>query len=293
MSGMTLERLGGRAPQVAVLTIAHRRHDHLIAQVGGLSLGGRPPDLHVVVAMRDEDLARNRVPITTDRWPTLIRSTPAAQKGLPLAAARNLAAEVAIDAGATVLIFLDVDCIPGPKMVETYAEAVLAARRPSPALWCGDVGYLSPPPSTGYPLSGLASLATFREDRPVLAPRTAQDEPRFELFWSLSFAMSAADFTTSGGFCPRYVGYGAEDTDFAQVVRAAGGSMTWLGGATAYHQYHESHSPPVQHVEAVVRNANLFHERWGWWPMEGWLEAFATRGLVRREGAEAMWVVAR
>lgn len=288
---MTLERMGGRAPEVAVLTIAHRRHDALIAQVGGLSLGSRPPDLHVVVAMRDEDLARNRVPITTDRWPTLIRSAPAAAKGLPLAAARNQAAQVAIDAGSTVLIFLDVDCIAGPRLVEIYAEAVLAARRPSPALWCGDIGYLPPQPVTGYPLNGLASLATFPDGCPVLPMRTVQDEPRFEVFRSASFAMSAADFTASGGFCPRYVGYGGEDIDFAQVVKAAGGSMTWLGGATAYHQHHESQSPPD--VEAVVRNANVFHERWGWWPMEGWLETFATRGLAKREGAESMWVVAR
>ena len=34
----------------------------------------------------------------------------------------------------------------------------------------------------------------------------------------------------------------------------------------------------------------VFADRWGWWPMQGWLDAFAERGLVRREGAG--WVAA-
>ena len=46
-----------------------------------------------------------------------------------------------------------------------------------------------------------------------------------------------------------------------------------------------SSDPPVEHVADIVRNANLFHERWGWWPMAGWLEAFDARGLAHlRDG---------
>ena len=31
----------------------------------------------------------------------------------------------------------------------------------------------------------------------------------------------------------------------------------------------------------IVRNARYFQRRWQRWPMEGWLRAFADRGLIR------------
>ena len=51
----------------------------------------------------------------------------------------------------------------------------------------------------------------------------------YELFWSLSFALTAATWRRIGGVCDRYYGYGAEDTDFAQTARAAGVPMRWVG----------------------------------------------------------------
>ena len=46
----------------------------------------------------------------------------------------------------------------------------------------------------------------------------------------------------------------------------------------------------MQHLDDILRNAAIFHRRWGWWPMEGWLDAFAERGLARyaTEGWEAV-----
>ncbi|HYH73989.1 MAG TPA: hypothetical protein VD764_12285, partial [Nocardioides sp.] len=58
--------------------------------------------------------------------------------------------------------------------------------------------------------------------------------------------------------------------------------------AGAVHQYHPSPSPPVQHVGDIVANANLFADKWGWWPMLSWLEEFRERGLVRR-GPDGRW----
>ena len=40
--------------------------------------------------------------------------------------------------------------------------------------------------------------------------------------------------------------------------------------------------PPVEHVADIVRNARLFHDVWGTWPMQGWLDEFERRGLVHR-----------
>ena len=38
----------------------------------------------------------------------------------------------------------------------------------------------------------------------------------------------------------------------------------------------------MQHLESILRNATLFHRRWGEWPMPGWLEEFERQGLVSR-----------
>ena len=50
--------------------------------------------------------------------------------------------------------------------------------------------------------------------------------------------------------------------------------------------------PPVEHVDDIVRNAEIFRRRWGATPMLGWLEAFEERGLVERDAAGRWLVVA-
>src|SRR5690606_11833725 len=100
------------------------------------------------------------------------------------------------------------------------------------------------------------------------------------LFWSLSFALSRATWQRIGGFCEQYAGYGAEDTDFARVARDRGIGIAWVGSARAHHQYHPTRTPPVQHLDDIVRNAMVFRQRWGAWPMGGWLREFEPRGLI-------------
>lgn len=289
----------GEGPSpVAVLTLASGRHDHLRGQIAGLAAGRRRPDLHVVVAMDDPHVRS----VTQDAWAAatgegsapevVVVDLAAGPEGLPLAAARNLAATTASERGARHLVFLDVDCIPGPGTVATYASE-LASRHirevPHPAVLCGDVAYLPPLPAgrTGWAadLERLPDVGRHRPDRVFLPAGRRLREPDLRQFWSLSFALTAQDFAATGGFCEDYVGYGGEDTDFAQLVGARGGSLTWVGGATAYHQHHDSQSPPVEHLEAIVRNAGVFADRWGWWPMEGWLAAFRERGLAAPDAA--------
>lgn len=290
------------AATVAVLTLVAGRHDHLRGQIAGLAAGERLPDLHVVAAMGDPDIAG----VARDAWaaaaarPALVVvDVDVPEEGLPLARARNVAAATAADLGADHLVLLDVDCIPGPATVATYARE-LASRHTReaahPAVLCGDVAYLPPPPpdqrgwTAPADLARLAEVGRHRPDRVRLAPGERREEPDLRQFWSLSFALTADDYALTGGFCEDYVGYGGEDTDFAQLVAARGGSLTWVGGATAYHQHHESSSPPVQHLEAILRNAGIFADRWGWWPMEGWLAAFRERGLAA-PGADGRWRV--
>jgi GT2 family glycosyltransferase len=267
----------------AVVTLAHGRHGHLLLQCAGLLRSTRPPERHVVVAMGDEDVGPL---LARHAHEADVLELPATEERLPLARARNLGAQWALADGAELLIFLDVDCVPAPRLIERYEQAAVSAER---ALLCGPVGYLPPRPAGGYLLEELRTQARSHPARPV--PREGELLPAddLRLFWSLSFAVAAADWRAVGGFCEQYTGYGGEDTDFAQLAARAGLRMLWVGGAWAYHQHHASREPALLHAREIVENANLFHRRWGWWPMEGWLDRLAERGVARFEPADARW----
>ncbi|GAA2085260.1 glycosyltransferase [Aeromicrobium halocynthiae] len=264
------------------MTVVRGRHEHLDRQRRGLECSTTPPADHVVVAMDDPELVERWRPSTVVADHLVALAAPAA--GLPLAAARNLGARIAIDRGARQLIFLDVDCVPTAGALEAYAWAAATAEGSS-AVLCGPVAYLPPAPPGGYDLETEARTARPHPARPAPDPGDVViDHEGHHLFWSLSFSVGVAAWEATGGFDERYVGYGAEDTDFGQRAARAGLPLAWVGGATALHQYHPAQDPPVQHLDDILRNGRLFAETWGWWPMKGWLEAFEARGLVRRDG---------
>ncbi len=273
-----------RRPRTAVVTVVHGRAEHLRRQHA--SLLRDPPDDWVVVAVDDPSVARWR----PDRLTPHVVEVGTDPRGLPLAAARNAGMRSALERGAEVVVLLDVDCLAGEGLVEAYARAAAAPG----TVWCGPVTYLSPAPSTGYDLAGLAALDAPHPGRPAPPPGRqveSHDPDDWRLFWSLSFALHAADVARTGGFCEDYVGYGGEDTDFGQLAREAGLALTWLGSARAYHQHHPVSSPPVEHAVDIVRNAHLFHDRWGWWPMLGWLHELADLGVVHE--TEHGWRLSR
>ena len=203
---------------------------------------------------------------------------------LPLARARNAGAEQAIASGADLLVFLDVDCVPAPGMVQRYVEC--AHEDDAPRLLCGPVAYLPPPPPAGYDLDRLVELADPHPARPHPAGNETVRGGDPRLFWSLSFAVRPAVWERIGGFCEEYSGYGGEDTDFGQCAAAAGVRLDWTGGALAHHQFHPAGDPPVEHLDDILTNARIFFRRWGWWPMPGWLSEFQRLGLAYFDPAD-------
>ncbi|ROQ38779.1 galactosyltransferase-like protein [Frondihabitans sp. PhB188] len=206
----------------------------------------------------------------------IVVRVPPGRHGLRLAAGRNAGARAAIEAGGRVLVFLDADCVPGRSLVGSYAEA--AARLPE-ALLVGAVTYLAEGVGVGDG-SRLDELTRPHPARPAPAPGTLSRSGEYSLFWSLSFAVTAATWERVGGFDEAYEGYGGEDTDFAYGARDLGVPLVWVGGADAYHQHHPTSSPPWQHLDDILRNGRIFAQRWGAWPMGGWIDAFADAGAI-------------
>ncbi|MBW0124166.1 glycosyltransferase, partial [Pseudonocardia oceani] len=101
--------------RTAVITPVRGRAAHLHRQREALAVD--PPDVHVVVAMGAEPELAD-VPGAP---PVAVVRVPVPTTGLPLSAARNAGAAAA--AGADLLVFLDVDCIPAPGMLRRYADA--------------------------------------------------------------------------------------------------------------------------------------------------------------------------
>lgn len=267
--------------RTAVITLAAGRHRHLLLQQEGLARGVRVPDRYVVVSMADPAIGA----LTADRDPIAdVISLPLVGGRLPLAAARNAGAARALAAGAELLVFLDVDCVPGPALLDGYARASR-----EDALLCGTVAYLPPPPAGGYRLDELADMAPPHPARPAPADGQVLTEGNHRLFWSLSFALTARTWHRVGGFCETYTGYGGEDTDFAATAADRGVDLCWVGGAPAHHQHHPTQDPPVQHLDDILRNGALYKERWGTWPMEGWLRSFEGRGLVTYDADTDTW----
>lgn len=264
---------------ICVVTVAHGRHAHLANQLRMLAASD-PDSTHVVVAINDDRIA-DVVAEHRGGRDVYVLAMGSHKAGLPLAAARNLGVRHALAEGAEVIVLLDVDCVLAPGALSHYAEA--ASMFPS-ALLCGAVTYLTEGTSIPDRADLLHPLRNPHADRPDPAPGAYEPGDNHNLFWSLSAALTPATWLRIEGFCEEYVGYGGEDTDFAWTARTRGVDLVWVGGADAYHQHHPVSSPPIEHVDAIVRNAHLFHNRWGQWPMVGWLRAFAERGLVAFDG---------
>ncbi len=253
---------------VSVLTLVRGRRAHLANLIAGLNASRRKPDELVIAYM--QPAAHIDLPSTD--FP--IREVFVSGDAMPLAAARNRAAAAA---SGKQLIFLDVDCVPSPTLVERYVET---GSEPG-GIRLGEVLYLPAGAITdGIDFVALDRIGKRHPDKPPIALGEIRPTPTHGELWGLSFGISAADWTRAGGMDERYVGYGGEETDFAARLERAGVAMWWVGGARAYHQHHIVHTPAYQHFDAIIRNARLFRATWGRWCMQYWLGQFAENGLI-------------
>lgn len=248
---------------ISILTIVHQRRHALLNMLDGIARGGLHPQEVVVIHM-------NEMPYELLPWyPFLIRSIPFfTGDGLNLAAARNAALQ---ESSSFHNIFLDVDCIPEKNLLESYHRHFQL----QDGLFSGRVRYL--PKGFDQTADWNDRMQELSDPDPI---REEIDQYPYELFWSLNFGCSKEIFHRIGSFDTSYEGYGAEDTDFAFQAKDNGVPIHTID-ATAFHQYHSSCNPPLNHLKTIVDNARRFHGKWKKWPMEGWLRGFEKRGFIR------------
>lgn len=254
----------------SIVTIVRGRSGHLANLLTGLARQSEPP-LEVVVARMGGPTLDPVIATYGGKIQVVDVAVPV-DGPLPLAAARNRGAEAS---RGDMIIFLDVDCIPGEHLVRACGAAVATGGVVASA----QVQYLVPgvPGRGSWTEAGLRRAGHFHAIRPHVSATTALAP---DLLWSLAVAIARADFFGLGGFDEGYVGYGGEDTDFGARSAEAGLSLVLAAGARAYHQHHATHDPPLQHVGDIVTNSRRFRDRWGRWPMEGWLAEMASMGIV-------------
>lgn len=265
--------------KTALITTVRREHDELLDQVGGISLGAAVPDFHVVIALADRAVTQGRLPITSDRWETLVDGLPTVKQQLPTARALHLGATTARDAGAELLIFLEATSIPDQHLVGRFVERVQRGGHPRPVLWYAETGRLPPPGPGGYELARLSEHV--RTHSPLLPPGVEEVYAQGASFTNPCFAMTSKDYAAAGGLCTDYVSGLGHDTDLATAVIDAGGDVVRVTGATAYQRHQATTSPDKVTLASAATNATLYHQRWGRWPDVRWLTELVDAGMVR------------
>ena len=254
---------------LSVLTLVKGRRPQLRNLIAGLSQSTLLPDELVVAAM--DELSREELPSAP--YPIRIVSVTQTGRTLPLAKARNAAAQTA---SGDTLMFLDVDCIPGPTACSVLAQAASLGEM----LLMGQPHYLREGELPDHwTIDDLYAASEVHPRRPLVPPGALRREHNYAMLWSLVMAMQRSVFEAVGGFDEGYTGYGAEDTDFAYRLREAGVPFYHLA-APVFHQYHPVYRPPVKLVEDLAANSRRFRKTWGEWPMGGWLAGLRDMGLI-------------
>ena len=255
--------------KASVLTLVRGRQAHLHRMIEGLKRQTELPGELVIAFMQARPM--RDLPET----PFPVRVVVVDRAYLPLAEARNAAAR---SATYRDLVFLDVDCIPEPTLVERYMEGLKAT---SNAVLQGEVSYLPAMDERTFDYDEFASVGHLHPSRPPIPREGLLEEPDMGMLWGLNFALQRRLFLRVGGLDERFIGYGGEETDFARGLAEQGATLMWCGGARAYHQHHQVMRPPLQHFNDIVRNATLYKQKWGEWCMDYWLGQLHERGFIR------------
>lgn len=228
-------------PELAIIVSTYQRPEHLRRVLASIAAQkGHQARLEVVVA---DDGSTDSTPHVVRQFaeiaPFPVHFTTAPHQGFRAAANRNRGVAAS---SAPYLLFLDGDCLIPPDHVATH----LAARRAGTA-WTGYCIHLNRAVSESLSVADVAAgrfahVATWHERFKLwkLAQKARcyswlQHATKPKLL-SGNVGIARADFERVNGFDEAFVGWGCEDDDLGQRLRAAG-----MHVASILHQTHTYH----------------------------------------------------
>ncbi len=238
--------------RTAFVVLTYNRSDALLAVLRSLAPQcGR----NEVVVIADDGSRADEVAAVRQGMPAFdcpVRHVWHPDTGFTAGRARNLGA---LHANADYVVFLDGDCIPGPRFVAHHralaqsghfvnGSRVLLSQRLSDRAARGDVRLetLRPRDWLRLRLAGDVNKLTHLLYWPA-APRRIQDEFQWKGIRSCNFAVWYRDFEAVNGFDESFAGWGHEDADL--VLRLHHQGLRRKNGFFAtevFHLWHRENS---------------------------------------------------
>ncbi|MFL1896388.1 glycosyltransferase family 2 protein [Aquimarina sp. 2-A2] len=250
----------------SVITIYQNQRKDLMHLLDAIEQGNEHPDEVVIVCMKCDVTIEQSYSFTIRYVPF----NPKQTEGLPISEARNLGVEAA---SFENLIFINIKCIPEANFIGTMIRHALLYE----GLIMGTPKYITQKIESDFDIETLGESSVYHPQRPEVYD--IKQEFNYQLFWSLCFTISKTQYTILNGFDTRFSGYGAEDLDFAFKARELNCPF-YLNDAIVYHQQYAFYALPLNNFDYVIKNSDLFYEKWGEWPMDSTLEKFTQLELI-------------
>ena len=257
---------------IGVITIVKNRIPQFYALLKSLEASEHKPKELVVVWMTSPS---SHSLVQSEHFP--VKHCFSTTDSLPIAKARNRGAAAT---NAATLLFLDVDCVIHPTLLTQVSTNV--SRGTTIGSEMTELKVI--PEGAGY--DEVSRLPESRESR----HSALQHKPKG--LQSSLFAVSREDFDRVEGFDENYAGFGIGDIDFATRCNRVGITHRTLPLVT-YKQYRQCRAYPLNHLLDIVSNANLYRNKWGYYPRTQWLTTFMARGFVNKSSVHAPLTVTR
>lgn len=261
---------------VSVVTVVHDREEELRSLIQMLGKSETLPKELVVVHMNESPYTLNcesGLPFTIHHI-----DIHSASGKLPLARARNAGRAAS---SSSMLFFTNADCLLAADTIAGITAIVVDVG----GIVVGSTHHTENTAGGTRCIDHLCCCATRDPSLPELGPDEVHRPLDAELFSCAAFACEASVFDEIGGFDESFVGYGAEDVDFAFAACAQDVAVR-LTKFMTFHQRHRHLRTGMDEFEDIVRNAQQFRMKWGVWTLQPWLEQFRDAGLIDWSSSE-------
>ncbi|MCW8092739.1 glycosyltransferase family 2 protein [Alteromonas sp. ASW11-130] len=243
---------------ISVVVIVKTRTQQLVRLIKQFEESSLPPNELVVVWMSSpSDFSL----LKSEHFPIVHKFESTG--GLEIARARNKGLSAATSSHC---LYLNVESVISPLLLEQFAKTWTERCVLTTKVFCVEKTLLDSPfaeiEANYHRVGCIGEHKTF----------SVNNNPSM-------FFIAKRDVDSIGGFDENYSGFGINDEDFYQTCLKAGLVMEKVDTIT-FIPNREHYQCPINHLVDFVRNAELFHQKWGHYPCRDVLSRFADLGLI-------------